>query len=115
MAIDRDEFEAADPSGDATNAERVGRFLLRHRDKAFKAREIAERTDVEENSIHPVLGRLLDRGLVRHKRPYWAVGDVDDVMSALAYHETVEFLDEELGSESRGEWLEAASEMPNGE
>ena len=115
MAIDIDEFEAADTSGDETNAERVGRFLLRNRDKAFKAREIAEQTGVGENSVHPVLGRLHDRGLVRHKRPYWAVGDVDAVKSALAYHDTVEFLDEELGSESREEWLEAASEIRNGE
>jgi len=109
MAIDIEEFEAADPPDEQTNAERVGQFLLRHADKAFKAREIAERTGVDENSIHPVLRRLHDRGLVRHKRPYWAVGDVEAVKSALAYHETADFLDETLGPESREAWLDAAN------
>lgn len=112
MPINIDEFEATDPSdAPETNAERVGRFLLRHADKAFKAQEIADRTGVNSNSIHPVLRRLEERDLVRHKRPYWAVGDVDEVRAALAYHETAAFLDDQLGSESRDEWL-AAAERP---
>jgi transcription initiation factor IIE alpha subunit len=110
MTIDIEEFEAGDSASEETNAERVGRFLLRHSDKAFKANEIAEQTGVNPNSIQPVLQRLQERGLVRHKRPYWALGDVEDVRAALAYHETAEFLDEKLGSERRGDWLESADD-----
>lgn len=109
MPITIDEFEEFDPAGDGqTNAERVVRFLLEHRDKAFKASEIAERTGVNENSIQPVLGRLRARGLVRHKEPYWTIGDVEAVRDAFVHSSTVSFLEDELGPESRTEWLEAA-------
>ena len=109
MPITIDEFEEFDPvGGGPTNAERVVRFLLEHRNKAFKANEIAEQTGVNENSIQPVLGRLRDRGLVRHKEPYWAIGDIETVRDAFVHSETVSFLEGELGPESRTEWLEAA-------
>lgn len=110
MPIHIDDFEEADSSnGKPTNAERVLRFLLANRNQAFRASEIAERVDVHPNSIHPVLGRLESRGLVRHKRPYWALGDLSDVQSALDHHRTVEFLDDRLGAESRKDWLDAAA------
>lgn len=111
MPITIDEFEEFDPiENGPTNGERVVRFLLKHRNQAFKASEIADRTGVNENSIQPVLGRLRDRGLVRHKEPYWAIGDVEAVRDAFVHSETVSFLEEELGPESRTEWLEAADE-----
>lgn len=110
MPISIDEFEAHDPSERETNAERVLRFLARNRDKAYRAAEIADATGVAENSIHPVLKRLRDRDLVRHREPYWAIGDLDDVRDAVTFHSSAEFLDDELGAESREEWLEAARE-----
>lgn len=108
MPISIDEFEAADD--EPTNAERVVRFLVANRDKAYRATEIAAETDVGENSIHPVLKRLRERGLVRHKEPYWAIGDEDAVRDAFVFASTASFLDEELGPESREEWLDAADE-----
>lgn len=108
MPISIDEFEDRSPEQGSTNAERVLRFLARNRDQAFRAAEISEATGVNQNSIHPVLRRLEDRDLVRHREPYWAVGDLDDVRDATVFHSTAEFLDDELGAESREEWLDAA-------
>lgn len=110
MPISIDEFEAHDPDDGRTNAECVLALLARNRDKAYRAAEIAEATGVDRNSIHPVLSRLEERGLVRHREPYWALGDPDAVRDARMLHSTVAFLDKELGPESREEWLTAAGE-----
>ena len=107
MPISIDEFESHDPEDGPTNAERVLRFLARNRHQAFKAREIAEGTGVNRNSIHPVLNRLEERSLVRHREPYWAIGEFDAVREASRLHDVAGFLDRELGEESRGEWLAA--------
>lgn len=110
MPISIDEFETHDPERRKTNAERVVEFLARNRDKAYRAIEIAEATGVNENSIHPVLNRLEERGLIRHREPYWAIGDLEAVRDARLFSSTAEFLDDELGPESRDEWLTAARE-----
>lgn len=107
MPISIDEFELHDSGERKTNAERVVTFLARNRDTAYKAAEIAEVTGVSENSIHPVLRRLGDRELVRHREPYWAIGDLDTVREAREFQSAAAFLDDELGSESRTKWLEA--------
>lgn len=108
MPISIDEFDSHDPDAKETNAEQVLRFLARNRDKAYRAVEIAEVTGVAENSIHPVLRRLEERELVRHKEPYWAIGDLDAVRDAAEFRSAAAFLDDELGPESRAEWLDAA-------
>lgn len=108
MPISIDEFESHDSEKRDTNAERVVRFLARNRDRAYKAIEIAKATDVPENSIHPVLNRLEQRDLVRHREPYWAIGDLQNVREATVFSSTADFLDDELGPESREEWLTAA-------
>lgn len=110
MPISIDEFEARDPDGEPTNAELVVRFLARHRSSAFKASELAEETGVNPNSIHPVLHRLEARGLVRHRAPYWALGDPDALGEARRFGATAAYLDELLGPEDRETWLQAAEE-----
>lgn len=110
VPISIDEFESRDPEKQETNAERVVRFLARNQDKAYKAIEIAEATDVNENSIHPVLNRLEERGLLRHREPYWAIGDPEAVRDAMVFSSTAKFLDDVLGPESREEWLTAFRE-----
>lgn len=111
MPISIDEFDEFDPDErHVTNAERVLRFLLQNRNQAFKATEIADETGVSTNSIHPVLNRLEARDLVRHKEPYWALGDLERVRNAAVFQSTAAFLDDELGPESREEWLDAAEE-----
>jgi len=108
VPISIDEFESRDAEKRETNAERVVRFLARNRDRAYKAIEIAEATEINENSIHPVLNRLEERGLVRHREPYWAIGDLEAVRDAMVFSSTAEFLDDTLGPESREEWVTAA-------
>jgi hypothetical protein len=110
VPISIDEFESHDPEKRETNAERVVRFLAGNRDKAYKAIEIAEATGVGESSIHPVLNRLEERELVRHREPYWAIGDIEEVQNAMVLSSTAESLDDVLGPESREEWLRAAEE-----
>ncbi|WP_255197745.1 helix-turn-helix domain-containing protein [Halorarius litoreus] len=111
MPISIDEFDKHDSGTEQpTNAERVLRFLLDNREQAFKATEIAEGSGVAQNSIHPVLNRLERRELVRHKEPYWAIGDIEAVRDAFTFHSTAEFLDAHLGEERRSEWLAAADE-----
>lgn len=111
MPISISEFDDFDPpERQETNAERIIRFLLRNHEQAYKAAEISEETGVHPNSIHPVLTRLDERGLVRHKEPYWAIGDREAVRDAFVFHSTTQFLDEELGTESRQEWLTAATD-----
>lgn len=107
MPISIDEFESHNPGEGPSNAERVLAFLARNRDQAFKAREIADGAGVNQNSIHPVLLRLEERSMVRHREPYWAMGDLDVVRDAHELHELAGYLDEELGVESREEWLTA--------
>lgn len=114
MPISIDEFERHDPDEGPTNAERVVRFLAGNADQAYRAAEIADATGVNENSVHPVLKRLRDRGLVRHRAPYWAIGDEDRVREAFAFHSAASHLDERLGTESREEWLAAAEAGPGG-
>lgn len=75
MPISIDDFEALPDPDEGTNAERVLRFLAEHDDHAFTADEIAEKSHVDPNSIHAVLGRLREDGLVEHRRPYWALDD----------------------------------------
>lgn len=107
MPISIDEFDNHEPA-DETNAERVVRFLSRNADKAYKAVEIAETTRINHNSIPSVLNRLHDRDLVRHREPYWAIGDAETVRNAAMISDTASFLDDELGAERRSEWVEAA-------
>lgn len=109
MPITIDEFDRFDSDeAGPTNAERVLRFLIRNRENAYKATEIADATGIAENSVHPTLNRLAARDLVRHKEPYWAIGDLEHVRYTFVFRSNAAFLDEGLGPESRAEWLTAA-------
>lgn len=112
MAIDIETFETT-PEADLrelSNPEKVLQFLLANDDRAFKATEIAARTDVNENSIHTVLSRLEDRELVRHKGDYWAIGDRDRIRSFDRYRRATERLNERYGVEDKDEWRAHAAE-----
>jgi transcription initiation factor IIE alpha subunit len=111
MPIDIKRFTEAsdDELTGVTNAEKVVRFLSRHDDKAFTPSEIAEGADVKKNSIGTVLRRLRERGLVRHKGDYWAIGDEETVQEAFHFHRTMEDLDERFGAEDIEVWREHAA------
>ena len=113
MSIDIDRFDESSPEEleELSNPELVLRFLWENRDQAWKATEIARRTDVSKNSIHPVLSRLEDRGLVRHKGPYWAItDDREHLRRAYDLHRANHLFSDLYGEEDRDEWLEASEQ-----
>ena len=114
MPIDIETFESSPEnrlqnSGE-TNADRVMRFLAAHPDQAFTQSEIREATDVKAGSISVVLSRLEDRGLVRHKGNYWALGEADEVAAYTSMVESTRTANDRFGEEDMDEWLECAVE-----
>jgi predicted transcriptional regulator of viral defense system len=112
MPIDIETFESAPEdrlqhSGE-TNADRVMRFLAAHPEQAFTQSEIRDATDVKAGSISVVLSRLEDRGLVRHKGTYWALGEADDVAGYTSLIESTRAANDRFGEENMEEWLEHA-------
>lgn len=63
---------------------RIVQFLAENDDQAFTQTEIHEATGIKRGSVGAVLSRLEDRGLVRHKGRYWAIGDDDRLASYAA-------------------------------
>jgi predicted transcriptional regulator of viral defense system len=119
MPIDIETFESSPEdrlqhSGE-TNADRVMRFLAAHPDQAFTQSEIRDATDVKAGSISVVLSRLEDRGLVRHKGTYWALGDADDVAAYTSIVESTRAANDRFGEEDMNEWLEHAVDDENAE
>lgn len=112
MPIDIETFESSSPehlqtSGE-TNADRVMAFLAAHPDQAFTQSEIRDATGVKAGSISVVLARLEDRGLVRHKGNYWALGSDDAVAAYAGLLESTRAANDRLGEEDMDEWLEHA-------
>ena len=112
MPIDIETFESSPEdqlqySGE-TNADRVMRFLTAHPDQAFTQSEIRDATDVKTGSISVVLSRLEDRGLVRHKGNYWALGEADEVAAYASMVESTRAANDRFGEEDMDEWLEHA-------
>lgn len=106
ISIDRFEDDEADLEG-PTNAERILQFLLERDDEAFTRSEIAAETGVTRNSVGPVLSRLKDRGLVRHRGEYWAITDDEErLQSATTYELVTRSLNELYGEEDPAEWIE---------
>ncbi|MFD1571244.1 MarR family transcriptional regulator [Halorubrum laminariae] len=102
-AIDIDEFENADTDEfeKRNDTERIVLFLNEHDDRAWKAATIAERLGLDTDGASAILSRLKERGLVRHKRPYWAITDDEErLQSAYRLHRHHETADEQYGEES---------------
>jgi len=112
MPIDIETFESSpedrlQQSGE-TNADRVMQFLATHPDQAFTQSEIRDATGVKAGSISVVLSRLENRGLVRHKGNYWALGEADDVAAYTGMVESTRAANDRFGEENMEEWLEHA-------
>jgi predicted transcriptional regulator len=109
MPIDIETFESSPEDrlqhSGKTNADRVMRFLAAHPDQAFTQSEIRDATDVKTGSISVVLSRLEDRGLVRHKGNYWALGEADDVAAYTSMVESTRAANDRFGEEDMDEWL----------
>ncbi|SNR37960.1 helix-turn-helix transcriptional regulator [Halorubrum vacuolatum] len=86
ISIDRFE-EGPDDALDiqtGTQPSRILQFLAEHSDQAFTQTEIHEATGINRGSVGAVLSRLEDRGLVRHRGRYWAIGEDDRLASYAA-------------------------------
>jgi predicted ArsR family transcriptional regulator len=100
--IDIEEFENADADefAERTDTERIVLFLDDHDDRAWKAATIAERLGLDTDAVSAILSRLKERGLVRHKRPYWAITDDEErLRAAYRLHQHYETADEQYGDE----------------
>ncbi|WP_254864778.1 MarR family transcriptional regulator [Halovivax gelatinilyticus] len=118
MPIDIETFESTPSDGlqraGKTNADRVMGFLASHPDKAFTQSEIRDATDVKAGSISVVLSRLEERGLVRHKGNFWALGEGDDVAAYTSLLESTRAANDRFGEEDMDEWLEHAVDEESG-
>ncbi|WP_142859594.1 MarR family transcriptional regulator [Salinigranum halophilum] len=81
--FDEEPTEVLDIQED-TQPYRILQFLAEHDDKAFTQTEIHEATEIKRGSVGAVLSRLEDRGLVRHRGRYWAIGEDDRLASYAA-------------------------------
>lgn len=114
MPISIDEFdhlpETALDLTHGSNAHRVLTFLAEHPDEAFRQQEFIERIDVKAGSIGPVLARLEDRGLVRHKGKYWTLGTDERLASYSAMAQTFATVEDRFPPEDQDEWLQHAED-----
>jgi Mn-dependent DtxR family transcriptional regulator len=61
---------------------------------------LAEHLGMDTDAVSAILSRLKERGLVRHKRPYWAITDDQErLKSAYRLHQYQETADEQYGEE----------------
>ncbi len=85
MPISIDDFEEGPSKAlrveEGTQPYRVLSFLASNADRAYTQTEIAEETGITRGSVGAVLSRLEERGLVRHRGRYWAIGE-DDRLAA---------------------------------
>lgn len=114
MPIDIETFEReSEFDAGETYAEQILRFLARNDDKAFERGEIADAIGIDVNAVSAVLSRLKDRELVRHKPPYWAIGDRDRLAAATNLSRSLDTLNDELGAEDMDEWRTAGTDDPH--
>ena len=100
--INIDEFENADDDEfeERNDTERIVLFLDENDDHAWKAAVIAEHLELDTDAVSSILSRLKERGLVRHKRPYWAITDNEDrLRAAYRLHQHHQTADEQYGEE----------------
>jgi predicted transcriptional regulator of viral defense system len=88
MPINIDRFDETPTEAldiqEGTQPYRILQFLAENDNQAFTQTEIHEATEIKRGSVGAVLSRLEDRGLVRHKGRYWAIGDDDRLASYVA-------------------------------
>ncbi len=63
---------------------------------------------MKTGSISVVLSRFEDRGLVRHKGNYWALGEADEVTAYTSMVESTRIANDRFGEEDIDGWLEHA-------
>jgi predicted ArsR family transcriptional regulator len=100
VTIDIEEFEnaEADKFKKRNGTEQIVLFLDKNDDRAWKAATIAERLRLETDAVSAILLRLKQRGLVRHKRPYWTITDDEERLpSVYRLHRNHKMADDQYG------------------
>lgn len=114
------DFRTYDPDPDGSslhltpdsNAYAVLEFLASHPDQGFTPKEITEATGVPRGSVGTTLSRLRERDLVRHKEPYWAIGDDDRLGAYSAMKHGLETAEDR--EDDWGDWEETAVDPRTG-
>ena len=105
MSDDASEDELADRSV----PDEVLGALAANDDRAFKTREIACQTDIDEGAVSTALSRLKDRGFVEHKATYWAVTDETERLERYSgYERATALFTDQLGAEEADTWRDHA-------
>lgn len=116
MSIDRETFERSSEEeleGLSTTDQVLG-FLAANDDAAFKAREIARQTELDEGTVSTALSRLKKRDLVEHKGTYWAITtDERRLENHDGYARATALFNEQFGEEDRDEWRAHAPDEPH--
>lgn len=93
---------------EGSNAHAILTFLASNPETGYTPAEIHEETGIPYGSVGPTLQRLHERDLVRHKEPYWAIGEKRELARLGVLSASVEAIDERLGREDPETWLENA-------
>jgi hypothetical protein len=109
MPINADRFEHLDEDGitlaEGTNAHEIMTFLVARPNEAFRQSELVEQTDVTSGSIGPTLQRLRERGLVRHRQNYWALGHEERLGQVTGLKSTFAAINRHYEPETRDDWF----------
>lgn len=113
MPVDFAQYDPDDDAGgfrltEGTNAHEILQFLASHPDQGFTPKEISEGTDIPRGSVGTTLSRLEERGLVRHKAPYWAIGDDDRLAAYEGMLHSLEAIEDRYGDDTWEGWEETA-------
>ena len=119
MPVRFDEYAALDHEFDpalreGSNGHRILSFLAAYPEQGFTPKEIHEAIGVPLGSVGPTLQRLKERDLVRHREPYWAIGEDDRVGTYVGMLNSLKTVDDRYGAESWEEWSEHAVDPRRG-
>lgn len=98
------EFDQYNPDSgsirESSNAGQILRFLARSPESGFAPTEIANHLDLARGSVGPTLQRLEERGLVRHKEPFWAIGvEPEEVSRLIRIDDAYDHMEARYGNE----------------
>ena len=115
MSIDRHTFDnsSEDELEELSVPGQVLGFLAHHEDRAFEAREIASKINIDEGAASTALSRLKDRGLVEHKATYWALTDDAERLERYSgYERATALFNDQLGAENMESWRRHKPQKP---
>ena len=113
MPVDFAQYDPDEDDGgfrltEGTNAYDILEFLAQHPEQGFTPKEISQETDIPRGSVGTTLARLEERSLVRHKEPYWAIGDDDRLAAYEGMLQGLEAIEDRHGADSWEGWEETA-------